>query len=81
MTDKKKYKYQTREFTNNGSGQTKKLQVIEKLENDGWEVVEETIQPAQFEGGSACCLFLICMPLAFFAYKNGRIVVSFRKER
>lgn len=79
MTEKKKYKYRTRQFPNNASGQNQKLQTIEKFENDGWEVVEETIQPGQFNGGDACCLFIICAPLAFFAYKNGRIVVSFRK--
>lgn len=81
MTDTKKFKYLTKEFPNNAYGQKKKLQTIEKLEADGWDIVEETIQPGQFDGGSACCLFLICMPLAFFAYKNGRIVISFRKAR
>jgi hypothetical protein len=81
MSTNAKYRFLTKEFPNNASGQRRKLEVISKLEGEGWELVEERVQPAQFEGGSACCLFLICMPLAFFAYKNGKIVVSFRKER
>jgi hypothetical protein len=81
MTEKKKYRYLTREFPNSGRGQTKKIQAVDRLESEGWEVVEESIQPGQLEAGSAFCLFIICMPLAFFAYKNGKIIVSLRKER
>jgi hypothetical protein len=51
------------------------------MEQQGWEVVEETIQSGQFSGAKACCLWLVCFTLAFFAYKNGKVAVSFRKEK
>jgi len=73
------HKFKTLEFPNNAGGQRRKLETIHKMEADGWEVVEETIQPAQFDGVGACCAALICLPLAFVAYRNGRIVVAFRK--
>ena len=78
-TAPKKYRFQTREFTNNADGQRKKMETIQSLEQLGWEVADETLQSAQFSGVKACCWAIICFPVAFTAYKNGQIVVTLRK--
>lgn len=75
------YKYTTREFAANAKGQHEKIETIAQFEAQGWEVVEENVLSGSFSGAKACCLWLICFPLAFFAYKNGKIVVTFRKAK
>lgn len=75
-----KYKYRVFTFEANGSGTKRKLETIEKMEQSGWEVHEERIEKASFDGPKACCGALICLPLVLLGFKNEKVIVSFRKE-
>ena len=59
--------YITLKFPNNATGQRMKLEALQSYGAQGWRVVSETITPGKFKGRNACCLFLICLPLAFCA--------------
>ncbi|MGR3275434.1 hypothetical protein ACSYAD_10005 [Acaryochloris marina NIES-2412] len=55
------------QFPNNANGQAEKLQALQTYGSQGWKVASETITQGKFNGGSACCLATICLPLAFCA--------------
>lgn len=55
------------QFPNNTLGQTQKLEALQTYGAQGWKVASETITPGKFKGENACCLALICLPLAFCA--------------
>lgn len=68
-------------FPNTAKGQKKKTQQLSEEISLGWKIVSETISPGKFRGGDACCLFLVCAPLAFFAgTSDGTINVTLQKE-
>lgn len=66
--------YQTLQFPNNAKGQADKLQALQTCGADGWRVVSETITPGKFKGGNACCLALLCLPLAFCAGSTDGVI-------
>ena len=55
------------QFPNNAGGQTRKLKALQTYGAEGWTVASETITPGKFKGQEACCLAIICLPLAFCA--------------
>jgi hypothetical protein len=59
--------YKTLQFKNTKSGQAAKLQALQIHGAEGWKVSSETITQGKFNGGSACCLAILCLPLAFLA--------------
>ncbi len=59
--------YTTLEFRNNAEGQAEKLKALQSYGAEGWRITSETVTPGKFKGGDACCLALICLPLAFLA--------------
>jgi hypothetical protein len=72
--------FKTLTFPNTPGGQTQKTAALQKESADGWEVVSETITPGKFNGGSACCLALIFLPLAFCAgSSDGTITVTLKR--
>lgn len=69
-------------FENSAAGQKKKLAALAEASKDGWSVNSETIEPGKFRGGDACCLFIICAPLAFLAGStNGWIHLTLSRDR
>lgn len=67
-------------FPNNASGQTEKLRALQAYGAEGWTIVSETITPGKFKGENACCLALICLPLAFCAgTTDGEINVTLER--
>ncbi|MHC5615249.1 MAG: hypothetical protein ACYTXA_30825 [Nostoc sp.] len=60
-------KYITLKFPNNATGQRMKLEALQSYGAQGWRIASETITPGNFKGGNACCLSVICLPLAFCA--------------
>jgi hypothetical protein len=59
--------YMNLEFPNNSLGQAEKLKALQSYAAEGWRITSETITPGKFKGADACCLALICLPLAFLA--------------
>jgi hypothetical protein len=59
--------YTNLQFPNNANGQAEKLQALKTYGAQGWRVASETITPGKFKGGNACCLAVLCLPLAFCA--------------
>jgi hypothetical protein len=55
------------QFPNNAGGQAEKLKALQTYGSQGWRVTSETVTPGKFRGENACCLALICLPLAFCA--------------
>jgi hypothetical protein len=55
------------QFQNTAKGQARKIETLQSYSAEGWRVTSETITPGKFKGGDACCLALICLPLAFLA--------------
>jgi hypothetical protein len=73
--------YRNLRFPNTRAGQSQKIAAIKKLANQGWVVTSETIESGKFKGGNACCLFVVCPPLAFCAGStNGFINVVLERE-
>ena len=66
--------YQTLQFPNNAKGQTDKLSTLRTYGAEGWKVASETITPGKFNGGSACCLAFLCLPLAFCAGSQDGVI-------
>jgi hypothetical protein len=58
---------ETLQFPNNAQGQAAKNEALAAYLTLGWTVVSETVTPGKFNGGTACCNFLICAPTAFLA--------------
>ena len=48
----------------NASGKKKRIKDQEALMAEGWKVISEEEQ-TKFDGGKACCLAVIFLPLAF----------------
>ena len=68
-------------FPNTKQGQEEKIETLEEYSADGWHVVSETITPGKFNGGQACCLFMIFAPCAFLAgSSDGEINVTLERE-
>lgn len=69
-------------FPNDATGQRMKLEALQSYGAQGWRVVSETITPGKFNGGNACCLALICLPLAFCAGStDGEINVTLERDK
>jgi uncharacterized protein YecT (DUF1311 family) len=66
--------FRTLEFVNTPRGQMEKNLALENVTKTGWRVVSEVIIPGKFKGGEACCLFMICAPLAFLAGRTHDII-------
>jgi hypothetical protein len=79
MTEK--YKYRVIAFSSNASGIKKKLQTIEQMEEAGWEVHDESIEKASFDGPAACCMAFICLPLIFLGFSKERVLVTFKRPK
>lgn len=74
--------YITLQFPNDATGQRRKLEALQSYGAQGWRVVSETITPGKFKGGNACCLALICLPLAFCAGStDGEINVTLERDK
>jgi len=73
--------FKTLTFPNTPKGQKQKNEALQREISRGWEVVSETITQGKFRGADACCLFIICAPLAFCAgYSDGTINVTLKRE-
>ncbi len=73
--------YFTIKYKNNRRGITNKDKDAERYAKSGWEVVSESIEPGKFKGGDACCLGVLCLPLALLAGSTeGYIVVTYGKR-
>ena len=74
--------YKTLQFPNTARGQADKVSSLQQHSSEGWTVASETITPGKFRGGDACCLALICLPLAFLAgSSNGVINLTLEREQ
>jgi hypothetical protein len=72
--------FKTLTFPNTPQGQKEKVQALSKHASEGWRVVSETVTPGKFRGSNACCLFLICAPLAFLAgHHDDTITVTLQR--
>ena len=73
--------YQTVHFPNTPEGQTQKITSLNSMSQSGWRVTSETITPGKFKGKKACCMFVICTPLAFCAGStDGTINVTLERD-
>jgi len=73
--------YHTVNFTNDASGLRQKNAYSTQMANEGWHINTETVEAGHMRGGEACCLFVICAPLAFLAGRTpGYIVTTFARE-
>lgn len=73
--------FKTLHFDDSPKGQREKVRVLEKYTADGWRLVSETITPGRYDGGTGCCLALICLPLGFLAPKSqNRINVTLQLD-
>lgn len=73
--------YMTLSFPNNAKGQTEKLNAIKTYGQQGWKIASETITAGKSNGGKACCLAFVCLPLAFTAGStDGEINVTLEKD-
>ena len=73
--------YQNLQFPNNAKGQAEKLQALQTYASEGWRVTSETITPGKFKGENACCLAILCLPLAFCAGStDGYINVTLERD-
>ena len=73
--------FKTLKFENNATGQRAKIEALAQASKEGWVVVSETIEPGKFNGGKACCLFIIFAPCAFLAgSSDGFIHVTLSRE-
>lgn len=66
--------YKNLQFPNNAKGQADKLQALQNHGAEGWRVASETITQGKFKGGNACCLALLCLPLAFCAGSTDGVI-------
>jgi hypothetical protein len=72
--------FKTLTFENTPKGQKEKVQILSVHANEGWRVVSETVTPGKFRGTDACCLFIICVPLAFLAgHHDDTITVTLQR--
>jgi len=73
--------YLTKTFENTPAGLRQKDEYSRNLALQGFRIISEHIEQGQFKGGDACCLFLICAPLAFLAGSTtGNIIVTYGRE-
>ena len=76
-----KKEFKTLQFSNTSGGQKEKTVALANLSKKGWKVVSETVTAGEFDGETACCLFLIFAPFAFLAgTKEGTITVTLERE-
>jgi len=76
------YDFKTLTFPNDARGQDLKVRTLTAYAEAGWEIVSETVTPGKLRGANACCLFLICIPLAFMAgHTTGHVTVTLRRDR
>ncbi len=66
--------FQTVRFPNTTEGQQQKVAWLAAESASGWRVVSETIEQGEFKGKKACCLFVICAPLAFLAGREDSVI-------
>jgi hypothetical protein len=66
--------YITLQFPNTSQGQAGKINSLKEYGAQGWTVASETITPGKFRGGNACCLALLCLPLAFLAGSTDGVI-------
>jgi hypothetical protein len=66
--------FKTAQFLNTAQGQAQKAAFLKAEAAQGWYVLSETIIPGKFQGGQACCLFMICAPFAFLAGHDPAII-------
>lgn len=76
-----RYEYRVHGFDGNAAGLAKKMATIEKMEAAGWEVHEESLEKASFDGPKACCGALICLPLVLLGFSKERMLVTFRRPK
>src|SRR5258708_7281717 len=73
--------YLTKTFENTPAGLRQKDEQSRNLGLQGFRIISEHIEQGQLKGGDACCLFLICAPLAFLAGSTtGNIIVTYGRE-
>jgi hypothetical protein len=73
--------FRTLHFPNTRKGQQDKVETLTAWSNAGWRIVSETIEQGSIKSGEACCLFTLCMPLAFFAgRKPGTVTVTLQHD-
>lgn len=82
MMDNAGYKeYCTIKYKNNRRGIINKDKDAKRYAASGWEVVSESIEQGKFKRNDACCLGVLCLPLAFLAGSTeGYIVVTYGKR-
>src|SRR5207244_6356336 len=73
--------FRTLNFPNTPAGQQRKVQTLAQWSAMGWTVVSETITPGKYEGGTACCLATLCLPLAFLTPKDAGIITVTLQNR
>lgn len=75
------YEFKTVRVSATAEGQRQKGRILEGLSTFGWEVVSESVESGKFRGSDACCLGVICLPLAFLAGREaGNITVTLRRD-
>ena len=73
--------YQTVKFTNDGIGLSEKDRFTREMVTRGWHIVSEQVEQGHMQGGQACCLASICLPLGLAAGRTpGNIIVTFGRE-
>lgn len=74
-------KFKSLQFNCDEKGQIQKNEALQRELAQGWEVVSESIINGKFKGEKACCLFLICAPLALLAGSTSdKILVTLKKD-
>ncbi len=66
--------YMNLQFPNNAKGQADKLDALRTYSASGWTVTSENISQGKFKGEKACCLALLCFPLAFCAGSSDGLI-------
>src|SRR5579864_2986587 len=73
--------FKTLRFPSTPKGQKRKVETLAVETAAGWRIVGETVEQGKFKGGDACCLFVICAPLAFLAGRDPAIItVTLQRE-
>ena len=73
--------YHTVNFSNDPKGIERKNAYANEMAAQGWRIISESIQAGQIKGSQACCGYVLCAPLAFFAgRKPGQIVTTFGRD-
>lgn len=67
--------YTTKKYVNDEDGIKMKNLEASAMSKEGWKIQSENIEAGKFNGSKACCYYLICFPLVFFAgSKKGFII-------